>query len=146
LTLISAGVVGRPHGRDGSFYVERPDHDLHEGTRLRLDGEERAVERRAGTADRPLIRVSGVTDPRPLRGEVLLVEAELEEGEWLAADLVGCRVEGLGMVARVLDGPSCGLLELEGGDLVPFVSEAIESVDVKSRTIRANEDFLRGAA
>jgi 16S rRNA processing protein RimM len=145
LTLVSAGVVGRPHGRDGSFYVERPDHDLPEGTRLRLAGEERAVERRAGTADRPLIRVSGVSDPRPLRGEVLLVEAELEEGEWLAADLVGCRVEGLGTVARVLDGPSCGLLELEGGELVPFVSEAIESVDVGSRTIRANREFLRGA-
>jgi 16S rRNA processing protein RimM len=145
LTLVSAGVVGRAHGHDGSFYVERPDHDLSEGTLVRLAGEERTVERRAGRADRPLIRVSGIEDPRPLRGEVLLVEADLEEGEWLAADLVGCRVEGLGIVARVVDGPSCGLLELEDGELVPFVSAAIESVDVRSRTIRAHQDFLRGA-
>jgi 16S rRNA processing protein RimM len=144
LTLVSAGVVGRAHGRDGSFYVERPDHELTEGTRVRLAGEERKIERRAGTADKPLVRVSGVADPRPLRGEVLLVEADLEEGEWLAADLVGCTVEGLGGVARVLDGPSCGLLELEDGELIPFVSEAIESVDVESRTIRADRDFLRG--
>jgi 16S rRNA processing protein RimM len=146
LTLVSAGVVGRAHGRDGSFYVERPDHGLAEGTRVRLAGEERTVERRAGRDDMPLVRVSGVEDPRPLRGEVLLVEAELEDGEWLAADLVGCRVEGLGTVARVVDGPSCGLLELEDGELVPFVSEAIESVDVQSRTIRADTDFLRDAS
>ena len=144
MTLVSAGVVGRAHGRDGSFYVERPDHELSEGTLVRVGGEERKVERRAGAAEKPLVRVSGVTDPRTLRGEVLLVEADLEEGEWLAADLVGCKVEGLGTVARVLDGPSCGLLELDDGKLVPFVSEAIEAVDVESRTIRAHREFLRG--
>ena len=72
--------------------------------------------------------------------------AELEEGEWLARDLVGCRVEGLGTVARVLDGPSCGLLELEHGELVPLISAAIESIDVGSRSIRVDRHFLRGRA
>jgi 16S rRNA processing protein RimM len=145
LTLVSAGAVGRAHGRDGSFYVERPDHELAEGTKVRLAGEERTVERRAGTAERPLVRVSGVGDPRPLRGEALLVDIDLEHDEWLADDLVGCRVEGLGTVKRVLDGPSCGLLELDDGRLVPFVSDAIESVDVQSGTIRADHEFLREA-
>jgi 16S rRNA processing protein RimM len=144
LTLVSAGVVGRAHGRDGSFYVERPDHELPQGTRVSMAGAEHTVERRAGTGERPLVRLSGVEDPRPLRGEPLLVEAELEEGEWLARDLVGCRVEGLGTVARVLDGPSCGLLELEDGELVPLVSAAIESIDVRSRSIRIDRDFLGG--
>jgi 16S rRNA processing protein RimM len=146
LTLVTAGFVGRAHGRDGSFYVERPDHGLALGTRVRVGGSEHTVERRAGTAQRPLVRLAGVEDPRPLRGEALLVEAELEEGEWLAGDLVGCRVEGRGTVARVLDGPSCGLLELDDGALVPFVSAAIESVDVRSRTIRVDHDFLRDTA
>jgi 16S rRNA processing protein RimM len=146
LTLVSAGLVGRAHGRDGSFYVERPDHDLPLGTRVRLAGQTHTVERRAGTDERPLVRLSGLSDPRPLRGEPLLVDSQLEDGEWLAADLVGCRVEGLGTVARVLDGPSCGVLELEDGALVPFVSAAIESVDVGSRSIRVDHDFLRGAA
>jgi 16S rRNA processing protein RimM len=145
LTLVSAGVVGRPHGRDGSFYVERPDHELAEGTRVRLAGEERTIERRAGTGDRPLVRVSGIEDPGPLRGEALLVDMELDPNEWLAADLVGCRVEGIGTVRRVLDGPSCGVLELDDGTLVPFVSDAIESVDVRSRTIRPDSEFLREA-
>ena len=139
---MTAGVVGRAHGRDGSFYVQRPDHELMPGTRVRLAGTERTVERRAGTDARPLVRLSELEDPRPLRGQPLLVDVELEEGEWLAADLVGCRVEGLGMVARVLDGPSCPLLELDDGALVPFVSPAIESVDTRARTIRARRDFL----
>jgi 16S rRNA processing protein RimM len=145
LTLVSAGVVGRAHGRDGSFYVERPDHDLAEGTRVRLGGEERTVERRAGRRDRPLVRVTGVDDPRGLRGEPLLVDVELEGDEWLASELVGCRVEGLTTVTRVLEGPSCGVLELDDGTLIPFVSDAIESVDVTSRTIRVDHEFLSGA-
>jgi 16S rRNA processing protein RimM len=146
LTLVTAGVVGRPHGRDGSFYVERPAHELAAGTPVRVGDGEYAVERRAGTAERPLVRLARLEDPRPLRGEPLLVEAELEEGEWLAGDLVGCRVEGLGTVARVLDGPSCGLLELEDGALVPFVSAAIDAVDVGARSIRVDRDFLRDTA
>jgi 16S rRNA processing protein RimM len=145
LTLVSAGVVGRPHGRDGSFYVERPDHELAEGTRVRLAGEERTIERRAGTGERPLVRVSGIGDPGSLRGEALLVDVELDPGEWLADDLVGCRVDGIGTVRRVLDGPSCGLLEVDDGTLVPFVSDAIESVDVQARTIRVDREFLREA-
>jgi 16S rRNA processing protein RimM len=145
LTLVSAGVVGRAHGRDGSFYVERPDHELAEGTRVRLAGEERTVERRAGHDDRPLVRLSGVADPRELRGETLLVDAELDADEWLASELVGCEVESLGTVKRVLDGPSCGVLELDDGTLVPFVSDAIEAVDVESGTIRADHEFLSEA-
>ena len=142
---MSAGLVGRAHGRDGSFYVERPECELELGARVVLGGEERTVERRAGSDDRPLVRLSGVGDPRPLRGEALLVEAELEEGEWLASDLAGCTVEGLGRVERVLDGPSCSLLELEDGTLIPLVSPAIESVDPAARTIRARRDFLEEA-
>ena len=46
----------------------------------------------------------------------------LGEGEWLASDIEGCEVVGLGRVARVLDLPSCAVLELEDGTLVPFVS------------------------
>jgi 16S rRNA processing protein RimM len=142
LTLVTAGRVGRPHGRDGSFYVEDPREPLEEGASLTIAGAERAIERRAGTARRPLLRLTGIDDPRPLRGEPLLLEVELEEGEWLAADLVGCEVEGVGKVERVLDAPSCHLLEVEDGTLVPFVSDAIVAVDVGERTIRADLTYL----
>jgi 16S rRNA processing protein RimM len=145
LTLVTAGRVGKAHGRDGSFYVEGPDHPLSEGTSVLLTGRPCSVERRSGTDERPLVRLSGVEDPRPLRGELLLVDVELQEGEWLAGDLIGCSVPGRGSVVRVLDGPSCSVLELDDGSLVPFVSDAISSVVTRSPEggeIRLHEDFL----
>ncbi len=139
---MTAGRVGKPHGLDGSFYVDGPRHELPEGTLLTIVGAEHRVERRAGTDERPLIRLGGVDDARPLRGELMLVEDELAEGEWLASDLVGCRVPGLGTVARVVDGPSCSVLELDDGTLVPFVSDAVERVDLDAGEIHVNEEFL----
>jgi 16S rRNA processing protein RimM len=142
LTLVTAGRVGKPHGLDGSFYVDGPRHELPEGAELTVGGRTHRIARRAGTDERPLIRVSDVDDPRPLRGELLLIEDELAEGEWLAGDLVGCRVPGLGAVTRVVDAPSCSILELEDGTLIPFVSDAIEHVDLDAGEIRVRADFL----
>jgi 16S rRNA processing protein RimM len=143
LTLVTAGRVGKPHGLDGSFYVEGPRHALPEGCTVFVQSEARTVERRAGADDRPLIRLTGVSDPRGLAGELLLVEDELGEGEWLAADLVGCRVPELdGVVARILDEPSCSVLELEDGTLIPLISDAVERVDLEAREIHVNRDFL----
>ena len=142
MTLVTAGRVGKPHGLDGSFYVDTPRHELREGTSLTVGGSVLRIERRGGTDERPLIRLEGVEDPRALRGELLLVEDELGEGEWLASDLVGCTVPGRGSVVQVVDGESCSVLELEDGTLVPFISDAIETVDTEAREIRVNEEFL----
>ncbi len=144
--LVTAGVVGRTHSLDGSFYVDRPDHPFDLGTVVRLDGREHAIDRRAGTDDKPLVRLAGIgtrEEARALRGELMLVEASLDEGEWLAEDLVGCRVEGFGAVVRVIDAPSCDLLELEGGELVPLISDAVRTVDLDARTIEIDRRFLR---
>lgn len=142
MTLVTAGRVGKPHGLDGSFYVEGARHPLPEGAVLELAGDTHRVVRRAGTDDRPLIRLAGVDDPRQVRGELLLVEDELAEGEWLAADLLGCTVPGLGAVAQIIDGPSCSVLELEDGRLVPLVADAIERIDLDAREIHVNREFL----
>jgi 16S rRNA processing protein RimM len=140
LTLVTGGRVGKPHGRDGSFYVELPDHALPVGTAVRVGSATHAVARRGGTDARPLIRLTDVDDPRPLRGELLLVEDELADGEWLAADLMGSMVPGHGRVVGVLDGPSCSVLELSDGLLVPFVADAVRSVE--TGRIVLNEEFL----
>jgi 16S rRNA processing protein RimM len=140
LTLVTAGRVGRPHGRDGSFYVEGASHALSVDTTLLLRDSPHTVTRRAGTDDSPLIRLSGVDDPGAVRGELLLVDEQLGNDEWLASDLVGCSVAGHGRVVRVLDGPSCSVLELSDGVLVPFVSDAIRSVHPGE--IQVNDDFL----
>jgi 16S rRNA processing protein RimM len=140
LILVTAGRVGKPHGRDGSFYVEGATHPLSLGATVFVNDRPHRIERRAGMDDRPLIRLSGIDDPGSLRGETLLTEAELGEDEWLAADLVDSSVSGHGRVVRVLEGPSCSLLELEDGVLVPFVSDAIRSVS--EGVIEIDEDFL----
>ena len=142
MTLVSAGRVGRPHGRDGSFWVEEATHPLPLGLQVTVGDREHRVERRSGSAERPLLRLSGLSEPRALRGESLLVNEELEEGEYLAADIVGCRVAGRGEVRALLDGPSCSLLELESGELVPLVSDAVRSIDLERRVIEVDEGFL----
>jgi 16S rRNA processing protein RimM len=140
LTLVTGGRVGKPHGHDGSFYVEEVKHPMALGDAVVVGSSEHVVARRGGTDERPLIRLDGVEDPRPLRGEPLLVEAEVADDEWLASQLVGRAVAGRGRVTRVLDGPSCSVLELSDGTLVPFVRDAIRSVG--DEEIEVKEDFL----
>jgi 16S rRNA processing protein RimM len=143
LTLVTAGRVGKAHGRDGSFYVDEARIDFAEGSRVRLGDAEHEVVRRAGTDDRPLIRLDGVEDPAAVRGEILLVEDELEDDEYLAADLIGCEVPGLGRVQRVLDAPSCALLEVgEDGHLIPLIGDAVKQVDLERKIIEVDREFL----
>jgi 16S rRNA processing protein RimM len=144
---VAAGHVGRPHGLDGSFYVNGPTEPLTEGTEVTIAGRRVTIERRAGTDDRPIVRISGVADREAaggLRGEPLLVPAgELEEGEFLIDDLVGCEVPGLGEVRRVIPAPSCDLLEV-GDDavLVPLIADAVTRVDTDARVIEVDRGFL----
>ena len=146
--LVTVGRVGRPHGLDGRFRVDAPDPALAAGTTVIVAGDEYVVERCGGTAERPLVKLRGVSDRDAavlLRGERLLMreaDAPLAEREWLAADLVGCLVPGFGRVARVVGGPSCDVLELDDGTLVPFVADAVKSIDVARRRIEVDEAFL----
>jgi 16S rRNA processing protein RimM len=145
--MVTAGRVGRPHGLDGSFHVLHPTEDLAEGMELDVAGRTVVVERWAGTAERPIIRISGVGDRDAaggLRGEPLMVDAgELTEDEYLVDDLVGCDVPGLGEVRAVIAAPSCDLLEV--GDeqtLVPLISDAVTRIDTSARVIEVDRAFL----
>ncbi len=145
--LIEAGRVGRPHGLDGSFHVTRPDARAARGARrdLRARACSRRIERRAGTAERPILRLAGHAGreaAEALRGAPLAVPRRrappLEAGEYWAHELEGCAVydgeRRVGEVRRMLPLPSCEALEVareDGGDLlVPMVRDAIRSVDV----------------
>ena len=142
MTLVTAGRVGKPHGLDGSFYVDTPRHELAEGTSVVIADQHREITRRGGTDERPLIRLAGIDDPRPLRGELLLVEDELGDDEWLASQLTGLSVRGAGTVSRVIDAPSCSVLELDDGTLIPFIADAVVSIDLDAGEIRVNPDYL----
>ena len=156
--FIEAGRVGRPHGLDGSFHVTRPDARLLAGAEeLWVRGRPLRVERRAGTAERPILRLAGHAGreaAEALRGAGLLVAADrapaLEEGEYWAHELVGCVVvdgeRRVGEVRRMLPLPSCEVLELvlpDGSELlVPMIRDAIRSVDVGARRIDVDLSFL----
>jgi 16S rRNA processing protein RimM len=135
--------VGRPHGLDGSFYVDGP---IEEGAEIVIAGRTHTVVKRKGTEPKPFIRVSGVDDrdgAEALRGETItLANPELlGDDEWLIEDLVGCRIEGVGEVTGVLEGLSCDVLEV-GDELIPLVSDAVTHVDVENKVIEVNREFL----
>ena len=83
---------------------------------------------------------------RDLGGQAVEIDqtsADLAANEYFAADLVGCEVENLGQVRRVIAAPSCDLLEVgEDGLLVPFIRDAIRRVDLERRRIEIDRDFL----
>jgi 16S rRNA processing protein RimM len=154
-----AGRVGRPHGLDGSFYVGEPQPALLKvGASVTIAGQPRAIVRRAGSDQRPIIRVEGCADrdgAAALRGQELEVDAAalppLGPDEWWAEELEGARVfdgeRELGVVRRLLALPSCECLEVAraggGADLlVPLVRDAIREVDVAARRIDVDLSFL----
>ena len=153
--FIEAGRVGRPHGLDGSFHVTRPDARLLAGREDVLLGERRvALTRRAGTPEKPILRVEGCgtrDEAEALRGtelRVTLAEAPaLEEGEFWARDLEGCRVfDGeveVGTVSRMIALPSCEALEV-GERLIPLVRDAVRSIDIEGRRIDVDLGFVDG--
>ena len=159
--LIEAGRVGRPHGLDGSFHVTRPVARLLAGhDEIYVDGRLERVERRAGTDERPIMRLAGHAGreaAEALRGAQLSVPIErapaLEPGEYWAHDLVGCAVydgeRRVGEVRRMLPLPSCEALEVARADgggelLIPMVRDAIRSVDVGGRRIDVDMGFVDG--
>jgi 16S rRNA processing protein RimM len=154
---LSGGQVGRPHGLDGSFHVTRARPDLlRRGVRVRAGDRDAEIVRRAGTDDRPIVRLAGIEGrdaAEALRGVELRVPRSaappLEEDEWWATDLEGCRVvDGvrvLGRVRRLLALPSCEVLEVSGDGedfLVPLVRDAVRSVDVEEKVIDIDAAFL----
>ncbi|HEX4033317.1 MAG TPA: ribosome maturation factor RimM [Solirubrobacteraceae bacterium] len=157
--MVLAGLVGKPHGLDGSFYVSQANAALLGlGVALTVSGSQRAIVRRAGTDARPIIRIEGCEDragAQALQGSRLEVPAAerpaLGEDEWWAEELEGARVfDGeveLGVVRRLLALPSCECLEVEratgGADLlVPLVRDAIRAVDIAAARIDIDLAFL----
>ena len=154
MSLLNAGRVGRPHGLDGSFHVTRPRGVLLTlGGAVQIGDDVHEIVRRAGTEDRPILRLRSVDDragAEALREADLFVERgaapPLPDGEYWAEDLEGCSVatpggRELGVVAAMRALPSCEVLEV-GDLLVPMVGDAVVSIDVDSRRIVVDPEFL----
>lgn len=132
---------------------------LTQGSSVLLDGAALEIVRRAGTEQRPIVRLQGVVGREAaerLRGHELTVPARdapaLGEQEWWAHELEGCEVRDgerlLGTVTRLIELPSCEALEVtrrEAGQaplLVPMVRDAIRSVEPERRRVEIDSSFL----
>ena len=148
--LVPVGRVGRPHGLDGAFVVERPSEDEARyavGATVFVDGEAATVvlSRRAG-ARRRAIRLDRAVE----RGQELAVPAaalpDPGPDTYYVFQLVGLAVheEGraIGVVQDVLPGPANDNLELDTGLLVPLVEDAIEEVDLEGGRVVLNPGFI----
>jgi 16S rRNA processing protein RimM len=152
------GRVGRPHGLDGSFYVTRARPALLPvGGVVRVGERGAEIVRRAGTDDRPILRLAGVDareSAEALRGQDLLVARAdappLARDEWYAEDLAGLRVvdgaRDVGTVGRLVPLPSVEALEVERPRaqalLVPLVRDCVRSVDLEEGTVDVDLAFL----
>jgi 16S rRNA processing protein RimM len=144
------GRVGRPHGIDGAFVVERASEApgrFDVGATLLVDGEAARVvvsrrvggRRRAIKLDRPVERGAELS----IRREDL---EPLPADSYYVADLVGLDVidaDGtrVGAVRDVLPGPANDALELDTGLLLPLVEDCIRAVDLASRTVLLNPGY-----
>jgi 16S rRNA processing protein RimM len=147
---VVVGRVGRPHGVDGAFVVERGSEDperFQVGAELVVDGEPARVtvsrpvggRRRAIKLDRAVERG---TELRVRRDDL----APLPDDTYYVADLVGLAVvdaDGtrVGAVRDVLPGPANDVLELDTGLLLPVVEDCIREVDLDARLVRLNPGF-----
>jgi 16S rRNA processing protein RimM len=148
--LVPVGRVGRPHGIDGSFFVEGPSdrpERFARGATLYVGGEPaEIVVSKQGSGKRPVIKL----DRQVERGTTLAVPREalppLAEDEYYSFQLVGLVVEEesgrvLGRVKEVLDYPANDVLELDSGALLPLVEACVRQVDLEGGRIVVSAGF-----
>jgi len=151
--LVSVGRVGRPHGVDGSFFVEQASEDpqrFAKGARLVVEGEPaEVVVSKRGAGGRPVIRL----DRAVPRGATLSVRREdlpaPEEDAYYVFELVGLRVEeeggrSLGLVTHVESAPANDAHVLDSGLILPLVESCVLEVDVAGGRILVARGFDDG--
>ncbi len=144
------GRVGRPHGVDGSFFVEQSSdapERFAKGATLLVEGEPaEVVVSKRGAGGRFVIKLD-----RPVpRGATLAVRRddlpEPAEDAYYVFQLAGLAVEeeggrALGRVADVENGPANDALVLDSGVLLPLVESCVLEVDLEAGRILVARGF-----
>jgi 16S rRNA processing protein RimM len=143
------GRVGKPHGLDGSFVVERPSDDARwfaVGSTLIVGGEPAVVVATKVAGGRRVIRL----DRSAARATSIEVERSAlpatGDDEFYVFELVGLEVveetgRSLGKVVNVAPGVANDALELEGGAMLPLVEDCVRDVDLAARRILVAPGF-----
>ncbi len=150
LDLVPVGRVGRPHGVDGSFFVEDPSEvegRFARGATLWVDGfEVEIVVSKRGSGGRPVLML----DRSVVRGSTLSVPRETlpepDEDTFYVFQLVGLTVEedggrALGTVVEVHNGPANDSLELDSGLLLPLVAACVLDVHLEAGRVLVARGF-----
>jgi 16S rRNA processing protein RimM len=137
--FVGVGRVGKPHGLDGSFFVEHASEDperFTKGTVLYVGGQPvKIVASKRGSGDRPVIRLEREV---PRGAELTVRRDELpptRDDEYYAFQLLGLEVEEeggrpLGRVIAVNPGVANDVLELDSQLALPMVEECVREVDL----------------
>jgi 16S rRNA processing protein RimM len=147
--LIRIGRVGKPHGLDGSFFVERASEDetwFAKGATLQVEGETATVIGSKRSRGRPVIKLDREV---PRGAELSIPRSELpptEELEYYAFELVGLAVEEeggreLGQVSEVQPGIANDVLQLDSGFALPLVDACVLDIDLEQRRIVVARGF-----
>jgi 16S rRNA processing protein RimM len=140
---VAVGRVGKPHGLDGSFFVDDASDEPQRfatGAELLVGGEQARIVASKRARGRPVIRL----DRRVERGAVLEVArtalAPPGEGEYYVFQLVGLEVvedggRPLGRVVDVAPGVANDVLELDSGLALPMVEDCVRAVDLDESRI-----------
>ncbi len=147
---VAVGRVGRPHGVDGSFFVEEASEAEERfalGARVYADGElAEVVVSKRGAGGRWVIKL----DRDVPRGATLAVHrSELpqpDEDTYYVFQLVGLEVEEqggrrLGAVTEVHNGPANDSIELDSGLLLPLVDACVRDVDLEAGRVLVARGF-----
>jgi len=148
--LVPVGRVGRPHGLDGAFVVERASEDAGRfapGATLHVGGEPATVvlSRRVGGG-----RVAVKLDRVVQRGAEIAVPRALlpppKEGFYYVFELIGLEVvdedgASLGRVADVEPGIVNDALVLASGPLLPLIEDCVREIDVAAGRIVVARGF-----
>lgn len=149
--FVPVGRVGRPHGVDGSFFVEGAS-DAPErfalGAILLVDGTSHEIKvSKRGAGGRPVIKLD-----RPVsRGATLTVRRDElpapAEDAYYVFQLVGLCVEeeggrALGTVTEVHNGVANDTLELDSGMLLlPLIESCVLDIDLQAGRILVARGF-----
>ncbi len=146
------GRVGRPHGLDGSFVVERPSENetlFETGASLYAGGKPATVAGRKRSGGRLVVKLDRHV---PRGAELAVLRSQLPEPEpdsYYVFQLMGLEVveEGgrrLGVVEDVAPGVANDVLQLDSGLALPMHEECVREIDLETGRVVVAVGFADG--
>jgi len=146
---VQIGRVGKPHGIDGSFFIEQPSDDERwwtTGATFFAGGRPVEVVAHRRSSSRPVVKL----DTDVPRGALIEVDRHqlppTDEDEYYAFQLTGLSVveetgRELGRVQAVRPGVANDVLELDTGVLLPMIEDCVRAVDLAAERITVAAGF-----